>query len=226
MKNNYFVQLFALNIIFCLGFLTGCVSVPYTEQPSPVITGASGVYHSVEKGQTLWRISKMYAIDLEELAQANHITNTASVEVGQKIFIPNRSKPQLQAVQYGDSDDFSWPLKGRVSNGFGQIVNNMVNKGINIQPYGSLEVTASRSGKVVFLGKDFAGMGKTLIIDHLDGMFTVYSRNAEVFVKAGDTVAKGSTIAKVGFAGRDRNVYLHFEVRKGQVSQNPLYYLP
>jgi murein DD-endopeptidase MepM/ murein hydrolase activator NlpD len=226
MKKIYFI-LFIIFFSACLFFLAGCVSASYVSSTYiPSVTATPGVYHSVEKGQTLWKISKMYSIDLEELAQANRITDTTAIEVGQQIFIPNRSKPQIQVVQTDDNDDFSWPIKGKVVSSFGQITNNMVNKGINIQPYQSLEVVASRSGKVIFLGEDFAGMGKTIIIEHPDGLFTVYSRNAAVFVKIGDNVNKGSVISKAGFAGRDRNVCLHFEVRKGSVAQNPLYYLP
>ncbi|MCX5709267.1 MAG: M23 family metallopeptidase, partial [Candidatus Omnitrophica bacterium] len=52
------------------------------------------------------------------------------------------------------------------------------------------------------------------------------ARNSELFVKAGDNVLKGTLIAKAGSAGRDKNTYLHFEIRKGHVSQNPYFYLP
>jgi murein DD-endopeptidase MepM/ murein hydrolase activator NlpD len=102
----------------------------------------------------------------------------------------------------------------------------MINKGINIQPGGGIDVVASRSGKAVFLCENFGGFGKTLIIDHGDGLSTVYARNYQILVKAGDNIQKGQLIAKAGSAGRDKSVYLHFEVRKGHISQNPYYYLP
>jgi len=46
-----------------------------------------GFYHTVERGQTLFRIAKMYQIDLKELSRANRLTGTR-LEVGQKLFIP------------------------------------------------------------------------------------------------------------------------------------------
>ena len=64
------------------------------------------------------------------------------------------------------------------------------------------------------------------MIDHGDGLSTVYARNSEVFVKIGDEVQRGVRIAKVGQAGRDKNSYLHFEIRKRHVPQNPYFYLP
>ncbi len=206
--------------------IAGCATPPYVKPPLVQPPGMTGTYHKVIKGQTLWKVSKIYGVDLEELARVNRITDTTAIEVGQQIFIPNRTTPAAQTVKYSDSDDFIWPISGRVTGSFGQTINSMLNKGINIQPYGSLDVLAARGGRVVFTDDDFAGYGRTIIIEHSDGLFTVYTRCREIFVKAGDSVQKGAIIAKAGCAGRDRNTYLHFEVRRGHVSQNPLFYLP
>jgi murein DD-endopeptidase MepM/ murein hydrolase activator NlpD len=185
-----------------------------------------GIYHKVERGQTLWRIAKTYDVDLEELARINRIPDTSAIETGQLIFIPRRHKPQAVAAKAGDPDEFIWPLKGRVIAAFGQTYNNLINRGINIQPYQNREVVASRSGRIVFCNDNFAAFGKTVIIEHGDGFSTVYARNAEVFVRPGERVQKGTLIAKAGSAGRDRNTYLHFEIRKGHLPQNPYFYLP
>ena len=214
-------------IIILLGLaMGGCASAPYIKPVSVQAPTMPGIYHRVQKGQTLWKISKIYSIDLDELTRVNHITNNASVEAGQQIFIPNRTKAQMQTVHYGNNEDFIWPLRGRVTGLYGQTINNMLNKGINIEPTSSLDVRASRGGKVVFLSDHFSGLGKTIILDHGDGLFTVYARNSEVFVKPGDNVEKGFNIARAGASGRDRNTYLHFEVRRRHLPENPLYYLP
>ncbi len=212
------------------GFLilnfTGCAVAPSARPPlARVASGIPGVYHLVEKGQTLWRISEMYNVDLDEIARINRIADTTSIEVGQQLFIPNRQKPQSLPSDYF-FDDFIWPLKGRVISLFGQTFNNMINKGINIEPQAATSVVAARSGRVVFYAESFGSYGKTLIIEHADGFSTVYARNAEILVKPGDMVQRGTPIAKVGSAGRDRNRYLHFEIRKAHIPQNPFFYLP
>jgi murein DD-endopeptidase MepM/ murein hydrolase activator NlpD len=122
-------------------------------------------------------------------------------------------------------EEFIWPIKGRVISAFGQTFNNMINKGINIQPYGALDVVAARSGRVIFYNDNFENFGKTIIIGHNDGLSTIYARNSEVFIRVGDKVQKGTLIAKAGSAGRDKTTYLHFEVRKGHIPQNPFFYL-
>ena len=139
--------------------------------------------------------------------------------------IPADRKIQVSSPGAVD-EDFSWPVRGKIVSGFSQLVNHTINKGINIEPSRSLDVLASRSGKVAFYNDDFLDLGKTLIIEHAGGFWTVYARNQEVYVKPGDVITKGTTIAKAGIAGRDKNVYLHFEIRKGSKSENPLFYLP
>ncbi len=184
-----------------------------------------GIYHRVEKGQTLWRISKIYSVDLDEIVRINRIPDATSLEPGQLIFIPSVQKKQYLSIQ-SPTEDFTWPLEGRVITSFGQTFNDMINKGINIQRVRSQDVIASRSGKVIFYDNNFDNFGRTIIIDHGDGFSSVYARNSEVFVKTGDYVQRGTVIAKVGSSGSDKNTYLHFEIRKGYLPQNPYFYLP
>jgi lipoprotein YgeR len=221
-KTRCGVYLALLPFCFLLFAFFGCAPAPYVKPT--IAPPMPGIYHRVEKGQTLWRISRIYNVDLDEIARTNHIADTASIEVGQLIFVPNRQKPQTQPPKYF-SDDFIWPLKGKIIATFGQTFNNMINKGINIKPYNNINVVAARSGTVVFYTDNFFSFGKTVIIDHKDGFSTVYTRNSQVFVKAGDAVQRGAIIAKVGSAGRDRIEYLHFEIRKGHIPQNPYFYL-
>jgi murein DD-endopeptidase MepM/ murein hydrolase activator NlpD len=213
-------------ILACIFLLAGCATAPYLAPTVPQSVSLPGIYHNVEKGETLWRISKAYGVDLEELVRLNRIADSTAIETGQKIFIPNQLKPKPAYVKYNDNDDFIWPLKGRVVGSFGQVINNMVNKGINIAPYGSRDIIASRSGRVVFLNNNFAGLGKTIIIDHGDGFFTVYSLSSEVFVRPGDNIKQGTVISRLGSSGEGNRGYLHFQVRKGHLPQNPIFYLP
>lgn len=222
------------NIIWLMAYsfwfleIAGCVSAPYTYPPT--IEGMPGIYHRVERGQTLWRIAKIYSVDLEELVKINHIYEPSKIESGQMIFIPRTTstalKPDMSQSLYTIGEDFIWPIKGRVLARFGQNINNIVNQGLDIQaPYGS-NVIASRSGIVTFYNEQLKGLGKTIIIDHQDNFLTVYARNSEILVKVGNRVRQGEVIAKVGNAGRDKANYLHFEIRKGHTPQNPYYYLP
>lgn len=210
-------------LIFYLLTFCGCATAPSFMPSRPA--GVPGFYHSVQRGQTLWSISRIYNIDLEELSKINRITDASRIENGQLIFVP-RAKETITAIAHPAGEDFIWPLNGKVISTFGQTFDNMINKGINIQARKGQDVVASRSGKVVFSALNFDGYGKTIIIDHGDGFRTVYTRNEEIFVKAGDNVERGALVGKAGSAGRNKGIFLHFEIRKGQLPQNPYFYLP
>jgi len=220
---NFKLWFYLLPFTFYLLNIFACAPGPYVKPALP--TGIPGIYHRVERGETLWRISKIYNIDLDEITKVNHIPDAATIDMGQLIFIPHRQKSQNLAAK-SSTEDFIWPVRGRVISTFGQTFNTMINKGLNIQCSRSLDIVASRSGKIVFYDDNFKDFGKTIIIDHGDGFSTVYARNSQVFIKIGDYTPKGALIAKAGSTDRDKNTYLHFEIRKGHIPQNPYFYLP
>jgi len=216
---NKFLILTAFLYLVCL---TGCATTGYINPPT---TGVPGIYHRIESGQTLWRISQIYNINLDELVRINRIEDATNIAAGQLIFIPRGDRTYPEPRKFS-GEDFIWPVKGRVISGYGASIDNMVNKGINIIPYSSREVVAARSGKVVFCAENFQGYGKTIILEHSGGFLTVYSMNRHIFIKPGEWVQKGARIAEAGSEIDKNNNYLHFEIRKGHLSQNPLYYLP
>jgi septal ring factor EnvC (AmiA/AmiB activator) len=207
------------------------VTVPPQGTGQPAARGTvvpPGRYHRVERGQTLWKIARLYGLELQELLDANAISDSSKVSSGQLLRIPgNPAAASLRpsAVQLPEDEEFIWPVRGRLLPVAGDQTSDP-RKGVAIVPAGRDVVVASRSGKVVFYSDDFLDLGKTLILEHADGFWTVYGRNAEVFVKVGDVVPRGTAIARAGRAGRDPATYLYFEIRKGHVPQNPNFYLP
>jgi murein DD-endopeptidase MepM/ murein hydrolase activator NlpD len=203
----------------------GCATAPKVSVPAVSLKAAPGYsYHKVTRGQTLWRIARLYGLDVDELVSLNNIQDTSKLELGRQLIIPSGRKTGTVLPNNAD-EDFIWPVTGKVVSVFSQ-ADNALNKGINIEPTRSSDVLASRSGKVAFFNDDFLDLGKTIILEHSAGFWTVYGRNLAVYVKPGDEVVKGTVIAKAGIAGRDGKTYLHFEIRKGSKAQNPLFYLP
>jgi len=78
--------------------LPGCARAPRRVNrtfatPPAVLSNLSGFYHTVERGQTLFRIAKTYHMDWHELMAVNHVSNPSRLETGQKIFIPQPAAP-------------------------------------------------------------------------------------------------------------------------------------
>jgi len=92
--------------------------------------------------------------------------------------------------------------------------------GIDIAaPFGT-EIYASASGKVV--SADWlSGYGNTVIIEHDNGLQTLYAHCCELNVSEGDYVIQGEVIAYVGASGIADYNHLHFEVRRGEEILNP-----
>src|SRR3989338_936651 len=106
--------------------LGGCARAPLVSPPrevTPAVKKEQGVYHKVVKGETLWRISKNYGVELEKIISANGLSDAERIEVGQMIFIPSAAKPiesKVPATAVHSKEDFIWPLKGRVMSSFGE----------------------------------------------------------------------------------------------------------
>ncbi len=208
--------------------LIGCAGV--SRRPPRPPKGMSGIYHRVQKNQTLWRISKTYGVELERIARINRLADTSRIYVGQLIFIPGATS-QAEALSLPTDfrdrgGDFIWPLKGKVSSFFGMKRDEVKNKGIYIQTKKGVSVLAARSGKIAFCSEELKGYGKIIIIDHLDGYSTVYAQNSRNLVNLNQLIKQGQLIAKAGGMGRSDKPELYFEIRKGHKPQNPFFYLP
>lgn len=88
-------------------------------------------------------------------------------------------------------------------------------------------IQAARSGVVSYV-KDSgsSGYGYHVVIDHGDGMVTLYGHCSKVYVRSGQVVQQGDVIAAVGSTGRSTGNHLHLEVRIGGKKVNPRQFLP
>ncbi len=216
-------------LCFCLigvcFWLGGCATVE--EMPEGALSvPKQGIYHKVRKGETIWRIAKMYDIPVDDIVRSNRIPNVAHIEKDQLLFIPGantvREMP-LSEKGVVKAGEFDWPLKGRVVSYFGDQSSLTANNGIDIQAEEGQQVVAAKEGRVVFADL-LNGYGYTVILDHGDDFLTVYSQNSALLVKLKDSVSRGTSIALAGSKGGVP--HLHFEIRRNSVATNPLYYLP
>lgn len=96
-------------------------------------------------------------------------------------------------------------------------------KGIDIGAPGGTAILAAESGTVL-VARWTSGYGNTVIIDHGNGMWTLYAhiRMNGIKVAENDKVSRGQKIAEVGSTGNSTGNHLHFEVRINEEVQNPL----
>ncbi|MCD6048312.1 MAG: lysM domain protein [Gammaproteobacteria bacterium] len=112
------------------------------------------------------------------------------------------------------SGGWSWPVKGKVEEAYGQ----NGNKGLDIATPENTPVKAVQPGTVVYAGNSLRGYGNLTIIKQKGDIMTAYAQNSKLMIKEGQKVSSGQTIA---LSGRS----LHFEVRKAGKPVDPLNYL-
>jgi murein DD-endopeptidase MepM/ murein hydrolase activator NlpD len=193
-----------------------------------------GVVHEVRTGESLWRIGRAYQVDAAAIAIANQLEDASKIRVGQKLFIPGAASvrevpaglpaPAEGSLRREGPARFEWPLEGVLYARFGPRGETR-HDGIDIAaPLGTL-VRSAGEGKVLFSG-DHKGYGLIVILEHEDGLLTLYAHNHENLVREGDRIRGGSPVARVGESGRTSGPHLHFEVRQRGAPKDPLDYLP
>ncbi len=139
---------------------------------------------------------------------------------------PSNTDYVIQNVEVGQ---MYWPVGG--SNG--GLISEMPygyggyygHKGLDISaPYGT-PIYAADSGTVT-LAKWYGDYGYCVMIEHDNGIVTVYGHASYLHVYAGQRVTQGQQIADVGSTGRSTGNHLHFEVRINGICMNPINYLP
>lgn len=104
---------------------------------------------------------------------------------------------------------------------------NQFHKGIDITKPGCAgeTIVASAGGTIIQASDKKNGYGKCVIIDHGDGIATLYAHCSELYVSMGDTVTQGTPLGAIGQTGNAYGNHLHFEVRLNGQHTNPLNYV-
>jgi murein DD-endopeptidase MepM/ murein hydrolase activator NlpD len=79
---------------------------------------------------------------------------------------------------------------------------------------------------VTFSGFSGVGYGYTVILDHGDGLTSLYGHLKGDYVAVGQWVKRGEIIGRLGSTGNSTGPHLHFEIRRKGERQNPLHFLP
>jgi murein DD-endopeptidase MepM/ murein hydrolase activator NlpD len=118
---------------------------------------------------------------------------------------------------------FIWPVNGVVVSGFGMRWGRM-HEGIDITAPTGTPIWAAAGGTVIWSGWR-GGYGNCVVIDHGNGLATLYAHASALLVGVGQALSQGQTVALVGSTGNSSGPHLHFEVRVNGVAVDPLLYL-
>ncbi|MBO5648306.1 MAG: peptidoglycan DD-metalloendopeptidase family protein [Clostridia bacterium] len=130
------------------------------------------------------------------------------------------------------SDKYLWPIDPaykKITSTFGERISPITGKleyhnGIDIPAPEGTAIYAAESGTVIISEKHYS-YGYYVVIDHGNGMATLYAHHTKNLVSVGDVVTRGQQIALCGSSGDSTGNHLHFCVRKNGTAVNPMNYL-
>lgn len=200
---------------------------------------------TVQKGDTLYSLSREYGLTPQQLARWNGIRPPYEIYPGQEIrlslpghaygtqnivSIEKNEQKQQETVSLakeiplpGKVSQWNWPANGKLVKTFNR--KDRLRKGIGISGRRGQTIKAAAAGRVVYSGNGLISYGNLLIIKHSNAFLSAYAYNKKLLVKEGDSVESGQVIAQMGGV-ETGSPQLHFEIRKNGKPVNPLHYLP
>jgi len=190
---------------------------------------------TVKAGDTLSSLSRSYGVSLAELAMQNGLRNNDRIYAGQQLLIPlgeDRSvcaaaaeEDACRAVYASRSGiRYLWPTAGTVSSLYGKRWGDF-HWGLDIAADSGSPIIAAAAGWVMEAGWKNDAYGYTVMLDHGNGIQTLYAHASALAAKEGQRVEAGQLIAYVGSTGNSTGPHVHFEIRLDGVCVDPLQYL-
>lgn len=176
------------------------------------------LHDAVEARRDEW-LSRIDDIDDEQDELEKFIKNRQAVNQGQA---PN--------VDDLSSDGYIWPTAGAVGSGFGPRFHpilryNRPHSGLDIGGAQGAPIYAAKAGTVIAAGVR-GGYGNTIVIDHGEGLSSLYAHQSKFEVGNGARVETGEIIGRVGSTGMSTGPHLHFEIRLFGTPIDPMPFMP
>jgi murein DD-endopeptidase MepM/ murein hydrolase activator NlpD len=196
-----------------------------------------GIVHTVILDDTIEGLAEYFDVNPAAIIATNGLSN-GILRLGQTILIPSPGRiappppPAPEPVLIPAPPPppvfaFRWPLNRapRITSFFGPRHPLGIDIGLAEEP--RAPIMAVESGKVTFVGGDpCCSYGLYVIVDHQNGLKTLYAHLRQFNVANGQWVSKGDVLGLAGSTGYSTGPHLHFEVHRGDKRIDPLTQLP
>lgn len=189
--------------------------------------------YRVREGDNLWTLAHKFKASQNQIVLENELTDIEMLQVGQALIIPlpvsrEESRVALSKEFYPSrglrTAFFNWPVNGVITSLFGSR-DGRIHEGLDIAKESGSPIKAARGGRVAFAGWR-GSYGRAVILDHGDGVRTLYAHASKLLVSEGQFVSTGQIVARVGNTGRSTGPHIHFEVLFEGTALDPQKFLP
>lgn len=180
---------------------------------------------TLQEGQTLEDLAKRYQTTRSQILLDNpSVTMKPGATLTIREETVDKAPTVVKALSRGTSQAWSWPAYAQISSNYGWRKGEF-HHGVDFAiPHGT-DILAARDGKVV-KSQWIDIYGLTVLLDHGNGVQSLYAHNQKLLVSPGDWVEQGDCIAISGDTGRSTGPHLHFEIRLNGKAVDPMPYLP
>lgn len=194
--------------------------------PAPDQIGGMTLKHYREPGNLIMAVRRAL--------HPGPVSNLASVvEAAAEVNEPRAS--MVEGVETKVNTTQSGPVAAalhapaRITSGFGMRSDPFngrpaFHRGVDLAVKSGTDIYPVKEGVVKFSGWQ-PGYGRMVIVQHDDGLETVYAHTSSNLVQPGERVSPDSVIAKSGSSGRSTGPHLHFEVRQEGQAIDPMPHL-
>lgn len=151
------------------------------------------------------------------------LSNLDYLAITQGISMADQHDAEVNAFKL--STFYQFPVASKDFKGLSQKF-TAFHPGYDIRAVLGSEIHPVRSGTVVDAKFEVGGYGHYVIIEHENGLQTLYSHMSKTTMKVGDMVDTSDVIGYVGLTGHSTGPHVHFEVRVGDKRVNPGFILP
>lgn len=157
----------------------------------------------------------LYAVD--------YLSNLDGQAITQGISMADQHNVEISSFKL--STFYQFPIASKGYKGLSQKFTTF-HPGYDIRATLGSEIRPVRSGTVVTMEFEKGGYGRYVVIEHENGIQTLYAHMSKTTMKVGDKVDTSDVIGYVGLTGHSTGPHVHFEVRVGDKRVNPGFILP
>lgn len=180
----------------------------------------------VAKGDTLFGLARTWQTTTDTLRELNGLGSKGAIKIGQKLLVPARTDTTAKVPAPVETPRDNpppapapapaglWPVKGEVQTVKGKV------PGVEIRASVGTPVHAISAGQVIYTNSH-NNMGKVIFIQGGNGFVYIYGGFDSIDVKAGEKIAKGTVLGKLGLIPGEMEARAHFSVWKDQVYIDP-----
>lgn len=178
----------------------------------------------IAQQQSARQLTELLSAQKDQLAYLRSNEKSLQSTINQ---LKEQAKARRQAYQAKNRSGgkLPWPVQGKLVQRFGaQTGGESTASGLVIEAASGLPVRAVDQGQVIFADW-LKGYGWVIVLDHGNGLMSLYGHNQSLLKSPGDVVRAGDHLALVGQSGGRERSGLYFEIRQKGVAADPLRWL-